>query len=459
MLMAASTTRPSSLRRSAGALALGVGLLLAGLQPANAQSAAGSAPDGGFSELPRSKQDQKLQEQGLTRDDLAREDALKELRSSTDTDFYSTPAQLPAANGGVVRSEPSTFYLDPVKLIKPNASATRIMYRTTNSKNQAVATTGTVLQSKAAWRKPGPRPLVVLSSGTQGMGDSCAPSRQMAMGTNSEGLSLAGLINAGYNVVAPDYIGLGTDGAHTYMNRVDQAHAVLDAVRGAQQLGMEGVDAKTPVAAVGYSQGGGATAAAAESAPEYAPEVQLKSAWVGAPPADLTLTGQHIDSSLFSGLSFYVMGAAEDSGVAVRDRLNAEGQRRYDKAQDSCLVGTVLADALVPSGKLTADGRSFSQLLGDPALKAYLDEQTIGAAGRHPRVPVRIAHTVADDVVPYQSGRRLAQKWCASGVNVSMQTLATPTHVGASLEGIPSMLVYLDARFNGIPQTSSCWRL
>ena len=126
MLMAASTTRPSSLRRSAGALALGVGLLLAGLQPAHAQSAAGSAPDGGFSELPRSEQDQKLQEQGLTRDDLAREDALKKLRSSTDTDFYSTPAQLPAANGGVVRSEPSTFYLDPVKLIKPNASATRI---------------------------------------------------------------------------------------------------------------------------------------------------------------------------------------------------------------------------------------------------------------------------------------------------------------------------------------------
>ncbi|HAG63728.1 lipase [Kocuria rhizophila] len=453
--MPRSTTRPLPLRRSAGALVLGAGLLLAGLQPAHADT----APDGGFSELPRSEQDQVLQDEGLTRDDVAREDALQKLRGSTDADFYRTPAQLPATNGDVVRSEPSTFYVDPVKLIKPNASATRIMYKTTSSKNQAVPASGTVLQSKNAWRKSTPRPLVVLSPGTQGMGDSCAPSRQLAMGTNYEGVNVSGLVNAGYNVVVPDYIGLGTEGAHTYMNRVDQAHAVLDAVRAAQRLGVEGVDATTPVAAVGYSQGGGATASAVESAAEYAPELQLKSAWVGAPPADLTGTGKQIDSSLFTGLSFYVMGAAQDSGVDVRGKLNADGQKRYDRAQDSCTVQTVLGEALVPSTKLTADGRSFSQLLGDPELKAYLDEQTNGVAGRHPRVPVRIAHGMADDVVPYQAGRNLAKDWCASGTNVSMQTLATPTHLGGYVEGIPSMLVYLDARFNGLPQTSSCWRL
>ncbi|MDO4918064.1 lipase family protein [Kocuria sp.] len=453
--MSRSTTRPPFLRRSAGALVLGAGLLLAGLPPAHASTPS----DGGLSALTRSEQDQKLEEQGLTREDVAREDALQKLRSSTDADFYTTPAQLPAADGDVVRSEPSTFYMDPVKLIKPDASATRILYKTTSSKNQAVAASGTVMQSRKPWKKATPRPLVVLSPGTQGMGDSCAPSRQLAMGTNYEGINVSGLVNAGYNVVVPDYIGLGTAGTHTYMNRVDQAHAVLDAVRAAQRLGMKGVDATTPVAAVGYSQGGGATASAVESAAEYAPELQLKSAWVGAPPADLTRTGKQIDSSLFTGLSFYVMGAAQDSGVDVRGRLNADGQKRYDRAQDSCIIPTVLGEALVPSTRLTADGRSFSQLLGDPELKAYLDAQTNGVAGRHPRVPVRIAHGLADDVVPYQAGRTLAQNWCGQGTNVSLQTLATPSHLGGYVEGIPSMLAYLDARFNGIPQTSSCWRL
>ena len=74
-------------------------------------------------------------------------------------------------------------------------------------------------------------------------------------------------------------------------------------------------------------------------------------------------------------------------------------------------------------------------------------------------MPVRVAHGLADDVVPYQAGRNLAKSWCTSGTNVSLQTLVTPTHLGGYVEGIPSMLAYLDARFNGIPQTSSCWRL
>lgn len=453
------STGPLPLRRSAGALALGVGLLLGGLQPATAQTAPDTAPDGGFSQLPRSAQDQALQEQGVTREDVARGQALQKLSATTGGQFYETPAQLPATDGDVVRSEASTFYLDPVKLIKPNASSTRIMYRTTSSKGQAVPATGTVLESKAAWKKSTPRPLVVLSPGTQGMGDSCAPSRQLAMGLNYEGISLSGLVNAGYNVVVPDYIGLGAQGAHTYMNRVDQGHAVLDAVRAAQRLGVKGVGPKTPVAAVGYSQGGGATASAVEMAPRYAPELQIKSAWVGAPPADLVATGKKIDSSLFTGLSFYVMGAAQDSGVDVRGKLNADGQKRYDKAQVSCVVGTVLGEALVSSKKLTADGRSFSQLLENPELKAHLKAQDNGAAGRHPAVPVRVAHGLADDVVPYQAGRNLAKSWCTSGTNVSLQTLVTPTHLGGYVEGIPSMLAYLDARFNGIPQTSSCWRL
>ena len=366
------TTRPTPLRRSAGVLALGVGLLLSGLQPAHAEA----APDGGFSELPRSTQDEVLQEEGLTQEDLAREHALEKLSATTNTGFYATPAQLPAAAGDVVRSEPSVFYVDPVKLIRPQANSTRIMYRTTNSKNQAVPATGTVLESKVPWRKATPRPLVVLSPGTQGMGDSCAPSRRLALGLNYESVNLSGLVNAGYNVVVPDYIGLGMDGAHTYMNRVDQGRAVLDAARAAQRLGVKGVGATTPVAAVGYSQGGGATASAVEMAQEYAPELQIKSAWVGAPPADLTQTGKQIDSNLFTGLSFYVIGAAQDSGVDVRNRLNAQGQARYDKEQDNCVIETVLGEALVPSKTLTTDGRSFSQLLGDPELKGYLDEQT-----------------------------------------------------------------------------------
>lgn len=180
---------------------------------------------------------------------------------------------------------------------------------------------------------------------------------------------------------------------------------------------------------------------------------------MGAPPADLEATGRQIDSTLFSGLAFYVMGAAQDSGVDLTNTLNAEGHERFAKAQDSCVIDAVFDNALVPTGNFTPDGASFSEHLSDPGMREYLAEQKLGVQGRHPAVPVRIAHSPTDDVVPYSAGRELAQRWCASGANVSFQTLVTPAHVGGFLEGIPAMLTHLDARFNGLPQVSSCWRL
>ena len=66
MAPTSTTARPMPLRRSAGALALGIGLLLTGLQSAHAETPASPPPVGGFSELPRSAQGQALQEEGLS---------------------------------------------------------------------------------------------------------------------------------------------------------------------------------------------------------------------------------------------------------------------------------------------------------------------------------------------------------------------------------------------------------
>ena len=61
------------------------------------------------------------------------------------------------------------------------------------------------------------------------------------------------LLDDGYRVVVTDYMGLGTDGLHTYLNRVDQGHALIDAARATAKP-------HEKVAFWGYSQGGGAAA-------------------------------------------------------------------------------------------------------------------------------------------------------------------------------------------------------
>jgi len=162
--------------------------------------------------------------------------------------FYSPPAQLPAENGALVRTEPL-----PLALSLPGLDgrplpgrATRIMYKTTDSNGQPAAVTGAYIEPSARWSGTGPRPLVVLAPGTSGQGDQCATSlglqNVIAFGNGTlsigiENLAIYQLLGKGIAVAVSDHIGLGTtDRLHTYVNRLDEGHAVLDAARAARSL-------------------------------------------------------------------------------------------------------------------------------------------------------------------------------------------------------------------------------
>jgi len=153
--------------------------------------------------------------------------------------------------------------------------------------------TGVVFEPKVPWNGPGERPTIVYAPGTRGAGDQCAPSRAYvapsAGDRNQNFDAAAGLydfaLSQGVRVVVTDYIGLGTPGHHSYVNNIEEAHAVLDAARAGLKLA--GAPATAPVGFAGYSQGGGAAAAAGEYAASYAPELNVKGTFAGAPPADL----------------------------------------------------------------------------------------------------------------------------------------------------------------------------
>src|SRR5690606_21923337 len=131
-----------------------------------------------------------------------------------------------------------------------------------------------------------------------GQGDQCSPSMGLEapirldlenenMSAGYEILSVYRLLSKGVSVMLTDYVGLGaTDRVHTYMNRLDQGHVVNDAARAALNLPGTSLTKDSKIGFYGYSQGGGATGAAAELQPSYAPELNLAGAYVGAPPAD-----------------------------------------------------------------------------------------------------------------------------------------------------------------------------
>ena len=161
------------------------------------------------------------------------------------------------------------------------------MYSSTDGEGNDIAVTGIVIAPKARYIGVSKRPVVAYAPGTQGMGDRCAPTRFFSDSIEYEGVFIQGLLARGYTVAMTDYQGLGAPGSHTYMNRQVQGQAVLDMARAAQRHPGSGVSAGSPVGIVGYSQGGGAAASAAELASSYAPELAVKGTVAGAVLADL----------------------------------------------------------------------------------------------------------------------------------------------------------------------------
>ena len=85
--------------------------------------------------------------------------------------FYDPPAELPAADGAMVRSEPLPLGLSLPGLDGPlPGRATRLMYKSTDSGGEPVAVTGAYIEPAADWKGDGPRPLVAVAPGHHGAG-------------------------------------------------------------------------------------------------------------------------------------------------------------------------------------------------------------------------------------------------------------------------------------------------
>jgi hypothetical protein len=201
----------------------------------------------------------------------------------------------------------------------------------------------------------GPRPLTVYGPGTQGQGDQCAPSRQFNQGIhwrpyldlafNYEELFVSTMVARGFAIVMTDYQGLGTPGLHTYVNRVAQGNAMLDAARAAKKLTGTSLKPDGPLAFWGYSQGGGAAASAAELASRYAPELKVVGTYAGAPPANLKELFPYADGSVLVGAVGYALNSVITSypeyADAIRSKLTPRGEDMLFKVSDQCIAETI----------------------------------------------------------------------------------------------------------------------
>ncbi len=400
----------------------------------------------------------------------------KEFQCNRYGEFYTPPDPLPPGSpGDVIRSEPLRLVYEPSgQLGSWVATATRIMYRSTDARGDPNAVTGTYFEPDNPWPGAGPRPLIAFAPGTQGQGDQCAPSRMFSQSIHfSSGLDItlgyeelfvATMVARGFAVVVTDYDGLGTPGMHTYVNRLAEAHAVLDAARAAKQLPGTSLEPNGPVALWGYSQGGGASAAAVELAPQYAPDIDIVGAYVGAPPANLLDLLPYLDGSILVGVAGYlingVIQAYPEAAQAIHDKLTIYGEDLLSKTKDQCVAETALTFGF--HHLFEYFNEDPAQALSGEPFRSLLDLQRIGRL--KPTAPVFIDSNRFDPLVPWTGANQLGRDWCAQGVDVQFWTNEQPpflnkldvNHVLTPLVDGERSMQWIADRFNGLPTTPNC---
>ncbi len=159
------------------------------------------------------------------------------------------------------------------------ARAWRIAYISSDVAGHKTIVTGLVIAPVGPPPADG-RPIMAWAHGTTGTAENCGPSQVLdpTRGLNEYFLlngdswtdyglpSVESFIKQGYVVVGTDYQGLGGGGRHQYAVAASQAHDVIDSIRAASSMKASGAGRKAVV--YGWSQGGGATLAAA-SLPDY----------------------------------------------------------------------------------------------------------------------------------------------------------------------------------------------
>ncbi|QFQ01415.1 putative inactive lipase [Corynebacterium urogenitale] len=390
--------------------------------------------------------------------------------------FYETGDLTPSKAGEILRDQETNISgpLPGVRLSLPK-TATKVIYTTTLADGTTVPVSGYMVEPNTPWKGEGERPTVVIGRGTVGQGDQCAPSRNWPLNdapdpfTTGRLVSLEGLYDGifatqGVRVFVTDYVGMGTPGMHTYMNRLEQAHAMLDGARAARNLVESRGGNFGKVGFYGHSQGGGASAAAVEEAAGYAPDLDVAGAYASAPPANLDEVQKKIDGSdLMGAIGFTINGLVVRYPHLAEDlnrHLSEEGKATIEDLSTMCTDEIEDKYGYQTTGQWTVDGRSLDELLDDlPEGEKAMNEQRIGNGT--PAAPVMIISGRYDANVEYNQAKNLAKQWCEKGSQVVyrddiMPPLADYNHFIQAVSGGPFGIGFLLNRFNNRPLSGTC---
>jgi pimeloyl-ACP methyl ester carboxylesterase len=361
------------------------------------------------------------------------------------TAFYLTPESKARAQAGtLVRSAPAEDFELP-----PGVTATRFLYHTRTAHDLDTVASGVVLVPYGKPPKDG-WPLLAWAHGTSGVARACAPSLMKSVYYNYEGLYE--YVLAGYAVVATDYVGLGTEGRHAYIDILSNGSDVIYSVPAARaavpNLGQKWI-------AVGHSQGGLAVQGVALLEdkirdPNFLGTVSIAGASDVEWGVDSMIAAkQPVTNGL---IAFIVFGAKSVyPELQPKDVLTDKARGQYDAfVEDGCRAASG-AFAAIPSDQMLKPGWKDNRYL-----KQFLARNRPGAHRIYG--PMLMVSGGADFIFTEAASGKILQRLCDEGAQVQRKVYPGLAHDPVVYGSLRDQLDWIAARFSGEAAPSSCRR-
>lgn len=400
--------------------------------------------------------------------------------------FYESVMQMSPTGklGQVIKKE-------QIQTSLKGAQAWKIAYISSDVAGRQTIATGLIIAPVGPAPKEG-RPILSWAHGTTGSAQNCGPSQitdptrplnQYFLMTGNSWTDFGvpngqEFINEGYVVVATDYQGLGGGGKHQYAVAGTNGRDVINAARAASSMPEVGAGKKTVL--YGWSQGGGASIAAA-SIPDYqnqkgtaADNLQYLG-FVALAPEDVAAmlpkvpTDEAGAAKLMKGFTeanvpnvflftHFMMGLwgaqAANPDLKLTDVLTEEGAKVADQLSSNKCVH-VMADTFN-----YAYGDNYKSLIKPQASNslAWINTFVNGSVKPvKPVAPVVIYWGTKDTAVPPVMHELYQKQMCAMGANVGrIQLPGEQTHFTTPGVSAPMYLEWIKDRIAGKPLANSC---
>lgn len=379
---------------------------------------------------------------------------------------------------------------EKIKTSVKGAQAWKIAYISSDVAGRKTISTGLIVSPIGQAPKEG-RPILAWAHGTTGSAQNCGPSQiidpasplneYFLMDGNSwtdYGIpNVEEFIKEGYVIVATDYQGQGGGGKHQYAIAGTNGRDAINSARAASSMKEVGAGKKAII--YGWSQGGGATIAAASLADyqaqkgtaadnlEYLGFVALAPDDVAAVlkrPANEAEANKMMSDFTKANVpnvflfAHYVMALwgseAAFPNIKMTDILTEEGAKVVDKlASNKCVH--VMADSFN-----YAYGTNYQSLLKPQStnsvawVNAFIDGSVKPIK---PVAPVVIYWGTKDTAVPPVMHELYQKQMCAMGANVQrIQLPGEQTHFATPPVSAPMYLAWVKDRVAGKPLDNGC---